>query len=62
MSKWTIKLEQDPETGDLIMPLTDEMLQQVGWGIGDTLIWEQNSDNSWSLRKVHDESSQNATK
>lgn len=61
MSKWTIKLEQDPETGDLIMPLTDEMLHQVGWGIGDTLIWEQNSDNSWSLRKVQDESSQNAT-
>lgn len=61
MNKWTIKLEQDPETGDLIMPLTDEMLKQVGWNIGDTLIWEQNSDNSWSLRKVEHASSENAT-
>ena len=51
MSNWTVKLETDPETGELIMPLTPDMLRQVGWDIGDTLIWEDLHDGRWSLKK-----------
>ena len=51
MSDWTVKLETDPETGELIMPLTPDMLRQVGWDIGDTLIWEDLHDGRWSLKK-----------
>lgn len=54
MSNWTVKLETDPETGDLIMPLTPDMLSQVGWDVGDTLIWEELPSGSWSLRKKED--------
>ena len=54
MSNWTIKLETDPETGELIMPLTPDMLRQVGWDIGDTLIWEDLHDGRWSLKKKDD--------
>jgi hypothetical protein len=36
---WVIALEEDPETGDLIMPLPPELLKSQGWNIGDTLIW-----------------------
>ena len=37
---WVISLEEDPETGDLVMPLPDELLETQGWKIGDTLVWD----------------------
>ncbi len=36
---WIIELEEDPDTGDLIMPLPGELLEAQGWKIGDTLNW-----------------------
>jgi hypothetical protein len=57
MSKsWTISLEEDPETGDLIMPLSDEILESAGWKEGDTLQWIDNEDGSWILRKTDEKS------
>ena len=61
MTHWTIKLEEDPETGDLIMPLPTDLLNQVGWDFGDTLIWEDLHNGSWSLRKADSGTSENAT-
>lgn len=51
MKSWTIKLEEDPKTGDLILPFTTEILQEVGWKEGDTIEWIDNKDGSWSLVK-----------
>ena len=51
---WTITLEEDPETGDLILPFTNEMLEGVGWKEGDVLEWIDNKDGSWSLVKQED--------
>lgn len=51
MTSWTVKLVEDPETGDLVLPLTPDMLAQVGWDFGDTLVWEDMSNGCWSLRK-----------
>lgn len=48
---WTVEVVEDPETGDLILPFTDEILEEVGWKSGDTLEWIDNKDGSWSLRK-----------
>jgi hypothetical protein len=48
---WTVKLEEDPETGDLILPLTPDILRQMGWDEGDTLLWEELPNGSWSLKK-----------
>jgi bifunctional DNA-binding transcriptional regulator/antitoxin component of YhaV-PrlF toxin-antitoxin module len=61
MSSWTITLEDDPETGDLIMPLSDEILESAGWKEGDTLEWIDNKNGSWTLRKK-DETSTDTTK
>lgn len=36
---WTVALEEDPETGELIMPIPDEMLSKLGWSEGDSLDW-----------------------
>ena len=49
---WTITLEEDPETGDLILPLPEDLLKQASWSEGDTLAWIDNSNGSWTLQKV----------
>ena len=49
---WTITIEEDPKTGDLILPLPEDMLKLQGWTEGDTLEWIDNNDGSWTLQKV----------
>lgn len=51
MKSWTVTLEEDPETGDLILPFSNEMLQEVGWQEGDVIEWIDNKNGSWSLIK-----------
>ena len=41
MSKYVVKVEQDPDTGDLILPIPDELLAEMGWVLGDELVWEE---------------------
>ena len=49
---WIVELEEDPETGDLVMPLPMAMLEELGWVIGDTLTWDQDKETgNWSLTK-----------
>ena len=36
---WIVELEEDPETGDIVMPLPAEALESNGWRIGDELTW-----------------------
>jgi len=49
---WTITVEEDPETGDLILPFPPEFLELKGWKEGDTLEWIDNGDGSWSIQRV----------
>lgn len=51
LKSYTVTLEEDPETGDLILPFTNEILAELGWQEGDTLEWVDNKDGSWSLIK-----------
>jgi hypothetical protein len=50
-TSWTVTLEQDPETGELVMPFSEDMLARVGWKEGDVLEWKDNKNGSWSLTK-----------
>lgn len=49
--KWTVTVEEDPETGDLILPFPEDLLKIQGWKEGDTLKWDNNEDGSWSITK-----------
>ena len=49
---WTINLEEDPETGDLILPLNDDILEGTGWQTGDSIEWIDNKDGSWTMKKI----------
>ena len=44
MSKWTIVVQEDSETGELMLPFSDEMLSEVGWKEGDVLEWIDNKN------------------
>lgn len=54
MNKWTIIVEEDKETGELLLPFSDELLEQVGWKIGDTIEWIDNKDGTWTMRKKNE--------
>lgn len=47
---YTVQLEED-ENGDLVLPFSDEMLKELGWEIGDQLIWKDNGDGTFTLSK-----------
>jgi hypothetical protein len=38
---WTVIIEEDPKTGELILPIPDDLLVQMEWGEGDELVWEE---------------------
>jgi len=48
---YIVKLEEDSETGDLILPLPEKLLEETGWKTGDTLDWNDNGDGSFSMTK-----------
>lgn len=48
---WTVKVEQDLETGELVLPFTPDMLAQVGWDFGDTIVWAESDHGSFILTK-----------
>jgi hypothetical protein len=57
MTQWTATVEEDPVTGDLIVPLPEELLKMQSWVEGDTLSWVDNKDGTWTIEKVLDEKS-----
>lgn len=50
----TLNVVEDPQTGDLLLELTDELCEEMGWTVGDNLVWEQLNNGSWSLKKKDD--------
>jgi len=52
-TKFSVELQEDVN-GDLIMPIPSELLAQMGWDEGDTLIWEDSFNGSYSLRKKNE--------
>lgn len=44
--------QEDPETGDLILPIPQELLDKMGWKAGDNLEWAQDDKGRWILKKV----------
>ena len=37
---WTAVLEEDIATGELILPLPTDLIEQLGWKEDDTLVWD----------------------
>jgi len=56
---WIVTLEEDPETGDLVMPIPEEALAANKWRIGDTLTW--NIDDEGTVTLARDVESQSGS-
>ena len=55
-NRWTINLEEaDDGSGDIVMPLPQDLLDSAGWKEGDVLEWKDLGNGTWSLTKqLHD--------
>jgi hypothetical protein len=48
---YEVIVQEDPETGDLILPLPPELLREMGWGEGDELKFDLDSKGRWIISK-----------
>ncbi|MCA3989863.1 hypothetical protein [Vibrio vulnificus] len=44
------------DAGEHYFDITDEYLEELDWQAGDSVIWTQNEDGSFSLTKKENES------
>ena len=49
MLRWTVTVLADGD--ELVLPLPEDMLKEVGWKTGDVLQWVKRDDESWMLKK-----------
>ena len=54
-NSWTVEVQKDGKTEELYIQFPQDCLDQVGWDIGDTIIWEELPSGSWSLKKKEDD-------
>jgi hypothetical protein len=55
-NSWIVEVQQDGKTKELYIEFPPDCLNQVGWDVGDTVIWEELPNGNWSLtKKVDDE-------
>ena len=59
LKTWTVILEEDPATGDLILPFPPEFCDEQDWRVDDTLQFTVHDDNtcvianlSWEERQA----------
>jgi hypothetical protein len=49
---WTLEVLEDPTNPEeCILQFPDDLMAQAGWKEGDTLIWKDQGDGSWSLTR-----------
>lgn len=50
-----VPIQLDESTGDYFIEFPPDMIAQLGWQENDTLIWTENSDGTFTLKKKPDE-------
>lgn len=50
-NSWTIEVQENGKTKELFIEFPPDALDQVGWDVGDTLIWEELDHGAWSITK-----------
>lgn len=48
---WVIEVIEHDVTGELVLPFPEDLLATQGWEPGDTLVWTDNKDGTWSITK-----------
>ena len=50
---WTATVEQDKD-GEYFIKFPDGLCDQMGWAVGDSLVWYNQNNGSWTLKKKTD--------
>ena len=50
-NNWIIQVQENGKTKELFIEFPPGALDQAGWDIGDTLIWEELPDGGYSITK-----------
>lgn len=53
LKSFTVKVEEAPN-GDVLLPIPQELMDEMGWGQGDVLDWKDNQNGSFTLSKVRE--------
>ncbi len=52
-TSYEVIVQEDSDSGDLILPIPQELLNQMGWKEGDQLEWQETDNHSYMLVKVN---------
>lgn len=50
-ARYEVITQEDPETGDLLLPIPQELLDKMGWQEGDEIEWKVDTQGRWVLSK-----------
>jgi hypothetical protein len=50
--RYEVITQEDPETGDLIIPIPPHMLKQLGWKEGDEIDFQVGEDGKIYVKKL----------
>ena len=50
-------IDYDPELNEHVLVFGEDLINEMGWQVGDTLEWIDNSDGSWSIMRVSKDAS-----
>ena len=50
-TRYEVITQEDPETGDLLLPIPPELLKQMGWNEGDEITFDVDDKGRYVLKK-----------
>ena len=50
-TRYEVITQEDPETGDLLLPIPPELLKQMGWNEGDEITFDLDDNGRYVLKK-----------
>lgn len=52
MNKWTVIVEKDQDSEDLILPIPEELMEKMGWKEGDDLEFDILDNGCFSITRA----------
>jgi hypothetical protein len=50
--RYEVITQEDPETGDLLLPIPPTLLEEMGWKEGDEIDFSIDDKGKWILQRV----------
>lgn len=51
--RYEVIIQEDPETGDLILPIPQPVLDSLGWKEGEEIEFDVRQDGSFTLQRAN---------